>query len=79
MAAPAAKQCTGVAACAQSHDARQCESITPSYTYDRAAKAVTYRSDTSEGPTVGTATADPLEFLARVLVHIIDKGDVTTR
>jgi len=48
-------------------------------TYDRAATAVTYRSDKSEGPTAGTETADPLEFLARVLVHIPDKGHVTTR
>ena len=48
-------------------------------TYDRAAKTVTYRSDKSEGPTAGTETADPLEFLARVLVHIPDKGQVTTR
>ncbi len=48
-------------------------------TYDRSAKAVTYRSDKSEGPTAGTETADPLEFLARVLVHIPDKGHVTTR
>ncbi|MEI6813988.1 MAG: transposase, partial [bacterium] len=48
-------------------------------TYDRRAKAVTYRSDKSEGPTAGTETADPLEFLARVLVHIPDKGHVTTR
>jgi hypothetical protein len=48
-------------------------------TYDRSAKAVTYRSDKSDGPTAGTATAAPLEFLARVLVHISDKGHVTTR
>lgn len=48
-------------------------------TYDRAAKAVTYRSDKSEGPTAGTETVDPLEFLARVLVHIPDKGHVTAR
>ncbi|MDO8793452.1 MAG: transposase, partial [Vicinamibacterales bacterium] len=48
-------------------------------TYDRAATIVTYRSDKSEGPTAGTETADPLEFLARVLVHIPDKGQVTTR
>ena len=48
-------------------------------TYDRTAKAVTYRSDTSDGPTAGTETADPLEFLARVLVHIPDKGQVTRR
>ena len=39
-------------------------------TYDRHAKAETYRSDKSEGPTAGTETVDPLEFLARVLVHI---------
>ena len=48
-------------------------------TYDRAAKVVTYRSDKSDGPTAGTETVDPLEFLARVLVHIPDKGHVTTR
>jgi hypothetical protein len=48
-------------------------------TYDRAERTVTYRSDKSEGPTAGTETADPLEFLARVLVHIPDKGHVTTR
>ncbi|WP_434479315.1 IS91 family transposase [Gemmatimonas sp.] len=48
-------------------------------TSDRAAQAVTYRSDKSEGPTAGTETVDPLEFLARVLVHIPDKGHVTTR
>ena len=48
-------------------------------TYDRTTKAVTYRSDTSDGPTAGTETVDPLEFLARVLVHTPDKGHVTTR
>jgi len=48
-------------------------------TYDRAAKVVTYRSDKSEGPTAGTETADPLEFLARVLTHIPNKGQVPTR
>jgi len=48
-------------------------------TYDRTAKAVTYRSDKADGPTAGTETVDPLEFLARVLVHIPDKGHVTTR
>ncbi|MCA2987479.1 MAG: transposase [Gemmatimonas sp.] len=47
--------------------------------YDRTAKAVTYRSDKSEGPTAGTETVDPLECLARVLVRIPDKGHVTTR
>ena len=48
-------------------------------TYDRAAKAVTYRSDKADGPTAVTETVDPLEFLARVLVHIPDAGHVTTR
>jgi len=48
-------------------------------TYGRTAKAVTYRSDKADGPTEGTETVDPLEFLARVLVHIPDKGHVTTR
>ena len=52
-------------------------------TYDRAAKAVakavTYWSDKSDGPTAGTETVDPLEFLARALVHLPDKGHVTTR
>ncbi len=48
-------------------------------TYDRAAKTVTYRLDKAEGPTAGTETLDPRAFLARVLVHIPDKGQVTTR
>ena len=48
-------------------------------TYDRAAKAATYRSDKADGPTAVTETVDPLEFLARVLVHIPDTGHVTPR
>ena len=48
-------------------------------TDDRTAKAVTYRSDKSDSPTAGTETVDPMEFLARVLVHIPEKGQVTTR
>jgi len=48
-------------------------------TDDRSAKAVTYRSDTSDGPTAGTEAVDPLECLARVLVHIPDTGHVSTR
>ena len=48
-------------------------------TYDRAAKAVTYRSDKADGPTAVTETVDPLEFLAQVLVHIPDTGHVTPR
>ena len=48
-------------------------------TYDRATTAVTDRSDTSDGPTAGTETVDPLECLARMLVPIPDQGHVTTR
>jgi len=40
---------------------------------------VTYRSDKSDGPTAGTETVDPIEFLARVVVHIPDKRHITTR
>jgi len=47
-------------------------------TYDRSAKAVMHRSDKLECPTAGTETADPLEFLAPVLVQIPDKGHITT-
>ena len=42
-------------------------------------KAVTYRSDTSDGPTAGTETLHPLGFLARVVVHMPAKGYVTAR
>ncbi|MCA2987232.1 MAG: transposase [Gemmatimonas sp.] len=48
-------------------------------TYDRSAQAVTYPSDKWEWPTTGPETVDPLAFLARVLVHIPDKGPTTTR
>ena len=39
--------------------------------------AVAREAYTSEGPAAGTETADPVEFLARVLVHSPDKGHVT--
>jgi len=48
-------------------------------TYDAEAHQVTYRSDKPDGPTAGSETGDALEFLARVLSHIPDKGHVTTR
>ena len=48
-------------------------------TYDRTAKAVTYRSDNSDGPTAGTETVEALAFLARGLGRIPDRGNVTTR
>ena len=40
---------------------------------------VRYRSDKTDGPTVGTETVDPLEFLARVTAHILDKHQVPLR
>jgi hypothetical protein len=48
-------------------------------TYDPAIEQVTYRSDKAERPTAGTATMDPLEFLARVVNHIPDPGQVMQR
>lgn len=35
-------------------------------TYDAEMERVTYRSDKADGPTAGTATVAPLEFLARL-------------
>ena len=48
-------------------------------TYDPATEQLTYRSDKADGPTAGTAALDPLEFLARLLTHIPDPGQVMTR
>jgi len=47
--------------------------------FDPALEQVTYRSDKADGPTAGTATVDPLEFLARVVTHIPDPGQVMQR
>ncbi len=41
--------------------------------------SVRYRSDKRDGPTAGTETVDPLEFLARVVTHIPNKHQVMTR
>jgi hypothetical protein len=38
---------------------------------------VTYRSDKADGPTAGTATVGPLEFLARLVTHIPDPAVIT--
>ncbi len=46
---------------------------------DPAIEQVTYRSDQADGPTAGTATGDPLEFLARLVTHIPDPGPVMQR
>ena len=48
-------------------------------TYDPATEQLSYRSDKTDGPTAGTQTVDPLEFLARLLTHIPDPGQVMTR
>jgi len=40
---------------------------------------VTYRSDKVEGPTAGPETVEPLEFLARLVTHIPDPGQVMQR
>ena len=47
--------------------------------YDPAIAQVTSRSDTADGPTAGTATVDPLEFLARLVTPIPDPGPVMPR
>ncbi len=47
--------------------------------YDPAIEQVTYGSDKADGPTAGTATVDPLEFLARLVTHIPDPGQVMQR
>jgi hypothetical protein len=48
-------------------------------TYDPTVEQLTDRSDKTDGPTAGTQTLDPLEFLARLLTHIPDPGQVLTR
>ena len=48
-------------------------------TDEAGADEVTYRSDKTEGPTAGTETVDPLEFLARIVTHIPNPGQVMQR
>jgi len=48
-------------------------------TYDGPGTPVCYRSDKRDGPTAGTETVDPLEFLARIVTHIPNKHQVMTR
>ena len=47
--------------------------------YDADARQVSYRSDKAAGPTAGTERVDPLEFLARLVTHIPDLGQVMQR
>ena len=47
--------------------------------YEAESEQVTYRSDKAQGPTAGPETVAPLEFLARVVTHIPDPGQVMQR
>ncbi len=47
--------------------------------YDGPGTPVRYRSDKRVGPTAGTETVDPLDFLARLVTHIPNKHQVMTR
>jgi hypothetical protein len=47
--------------------------------YDAEEDRVTYRSEKAEGPTAGTVTVEPLGFLARLVTHIPNPGQVMTR
>jgi hypothetical protein len=47
--------------------------------YRADSSTVTYHSDKGSGPTAGAETMDALEFLARVVSHIPNKGQVLQR
>jgi hypothetical protein len=47
--------------------------------YQKQDSTVTYHSDKPIGPTAGSETIDALEFLARVVSHIPNKGQVLQR
>jgi hypothetical protein len=47
--------------------------------YQEEDSTVTYHSDKPTGPTAGSETVDALEFLARVVSHIPNKGQVLQR
>jgi hypothetical protein len=48
-------------------------------TYDAEGGVVTIASDKTEGPTAGTHTFEPLEFLARLLAHVPRKSEIYVR
>jgi hypothetical protein len=48
-------------------------------TYEAETGTVRYQSDKAAGPTAGSETLDPLEFLARVTSHIPNTGQVLRR
>ncbi len=47
--------------------------------YDADAGTVTYTSDKADGPTAGRHTFEATEFIARLVAHIPDKGQVLQR
>jgi len=47
--------------------------------YDRASGTVSYTSDKADGPTAGRHTFEAVEFIARLVAHIPDKGQVMQR
>jgi hypothetical protein len=47
--------------------------------YDRESGTVTYASDKADGPTVGRHSFAAVEFIARLVAHIPDKGQVMQR
>ncbi len=47
--------------------------------YDRESGTVSYTSDKREGPTAGRHTFEAVEFIARLVAHIPDKGQVMQR
>jgi hypothetical protein len=47
--------------------------------YDRESGTVTYASDKADGPTAGSHTFEAVEFIARLVAHIPDHGQVMQR
>jgi len=47
--------------------------------YDADAGTVTYTSDKADGPTAGRRTFEATAFIARLVAHIPDKGQVLER
>ena len=47
--------------------------------YDAETGAVTYTSDKADGPTAGRHTFEVTDFIARLVAHIPDKGQVLQR
>ena len=59
--------------------AARCPVALSRMTYDAEKAVVTIVSDKSDGPTAGTHTFEPLEFLARLLAHVPRKSEIYVR